>query len=238
MTSPSRTLFALFLCLAAALSAHAENEIKIQSLELGQMLQGENRHIVMKAENVSQKTVQLDFAISQNIGSENFKYPSTVKPGQKFDIEFDFTSAYLQGKFQHTIVIATPDRVNYIGTFSGEVQVPIRFSDPIQNLGFYKNGKDTTLTLYAWDDLNKKDFELKPKSEEENRFEIKTSQVKLDLSNPEDIKEGGNVPGFKIEIKAKNLSKKSRSIRELISFQSKTHPSTTPEIQVIGYWDE
>ena len=56
-----------------------------------------------------------------------------------------------------------------------------------------------------------------------------------------DFKEGGKVPGLKVTLTTKGLTRegwelKQKSIRKIVSFKSKKYPKATPDVLIVGYW--
>jgi len=203
--------------------------------KLGTMMQGETRTVVLQGKNVSDKTVKIEIGMSQNIGSENFEFPKSIKPGEEFKVKFDFSSAFLVGSFMHNIILSTPEGTNYLAHLSGSVTTPVSFSTPLLDLGYYTAGQSAELKTYAWSPLGKA-FKLTLNPERAKEWKVSFKEVKLDTKDPQNVKPGGSTPGWEITLVPQNLSKKSQSIRELIDFQTDTWPGATPEVRVIGYW--
>jgi hypothetical protein len=65
--------------------------------------------------------------------------------------------------------------------------------------------------------------------------------VMLNVDKFDQIKEGGKVPGLKITLSTKGLSRegwelKQQSIRKIVSFKSKKYPKATPDVLIVGFW--
>lgn len=203
--------------------------------KLGSLMQGETRKVVLTGKNVSDKTVQIEIGMSQNIGSANFEFPKSIKPGEEFKVKFDFSSAFLAGAFMHNIILSTPEGTNYLAHISGSVTTPVSFSTPLLDLGYYTAGQAAELKTYAWSPLSKP-FTLKLNPELSGKWKASFKEVKLDTKDPQNVKPGGSTPGWEITLVPQKLSTNSKSIRELIDFQTDTWPGATPEVRVIGYW--
>jgi len=81
-------------------------------------------------------------------------------------------------------------------------------------------------------------FKLAPSSQKE--FKAEFSNVKLDVKNFENIKEGGTTPGVKISLSVIDLEAPKnghKSIRKIVSFICENFPNATPELMVTGYWE-
>lgn len=230
-------LLALFATLVCAQKAAPspfvfENEVK----PLGKLVQGEKIKIRLHGKNASAKAVVLENVISQNSGPEDFRFPKQIAAGHGFDIDYTLNTAYMEGPFTHTIVLIDTAGKPYTTYVEGEVAAPIFFSEKLLDLGYYKTGQNTEWTVYAWNPGKKPiDLELTPESAKE--FSAEIVSVSLHTDQLDSIREGGTVPGVKILLKAKNLGTPTgKSIRKLVSFRSKTYPTATPELLVVGYW--
>ena len=204
---------------------------------VGNLEQGQKTHVVLHAKNTSPGPVALENVISQNSGPENFRFPKSIKPGQDFTVEYDLNTAYMEGPFTHSIVLIDTDGHTYVTYAEGSVKAPVLFSEKMLDLGYYAGGA-TEWTFYAWNpDSKALDLALSPESSKE--FSASISPVRLDTRQFDAIKEGGQVPGLKITLKVKQLEKTgTKSIRKLVSFQSKAFPSATPEVLAVGYWKQ
>jgi hypothetical protein len=172
-------------------------------------------------------------------GGENFVYPKTIKPKQEFKIKFTLNTSYIEGDFMHNIVLVDTSGKPYLTVVKGSVENPIVFSERILDLGFYKKGKQMKWVFYAWNEDNKVlKFKLKPESMKEFRAEF--ADVKLDVRDFENIKEGGSTPGVKISLYVGELEypkNTQKSIRKIVSFICENFPNATPELLVTGYWE-
>ena len=117
------------------------------------------------------------------------------------------------------------------------------FGEKLFDAGFYKAGEKREWTFYVWetDKKSRPDLELSPESAKQ--FAIKTKNVMLNVDKLDKIKEGGKVPGLKVTLSTKGLTRegwelKQKSIRKIVSFKSKKFPKATPEVLVVGYWNE
>jgi len=110
------------------------------------------------------------------------------------------------------------------------------FSERYLDIGFYKKGMQKKWTFYAWNPDNKP-LKLKLKSEQ---FKAEFKDVKLDVSDFDNLKEGGNTPAVKVTLSVVHLTppeSNTRSIRRIVSFTSENFPNATPELMVTGYWE-
>jgi hypothetical protein len=228
-------LIALFV-FSLSLYATEVLELSPKTANLGKMKQGDTKQLQIKIKNTSTATVVLDLVLSQNIGSSNFKYPESLAAGQSGVLNFDFSSAFLEGAFTHNIIVVA-NNVNHIAQINGAVENPIQFSNRVIDLGFVgADGKAESEAFYIWPEDQKKEFEIMPASTNNPALKFIVTKVKLDISNPTEIVEGGKTWGYKVLVKADGLKKKSKSIRELIGFVSPQYPKATPEAQLVGYW--
>ena len=207
-------------------------------LNIGSIMQGETKDITLKGQNISPKTIELEMVMSQNVGYENFKYPTKLKPGEKFEVKCQFNSQFLEGDIRHTIVLVEKGGKPWLTYIEGKIKNPIKFSNPVLDLGYYQANDTKTWTIYAWNPLDTQSIDLNLDSTLQKRYQVKITQVKLNVDKPENISEGGKTKGLKIEIKyvPRTKSNTQKSISEIVSFKSKNFPMATPEIQIIGYW--
>lgn len=230
----------LFVLLLVLVSATAQTPSVLQFSPpvtvLDTLQQGESKHVVLQGKNTSSSPITLETVLSQNSGPENFKFPQKIAPGQTFQVEYTLPTAYIEGDYTHTIVLIEPNGTPHLTYVTGHVKAPIWFSEKIHDLGYYTPGATVQWTFYAWNPQQKKlALTLSPESASE--FTAQITPVQLHTESLDNIREGGKVPGLKITLKPKSLQKNAgKSIRKLVSFQSKTFPQATPEVLVIGYW--
>ena len=91
--------FQLFLLSLFTLSAltFADDVIQFATdpYELGEIPQGESRHVKIGGANVSKEAVNIETVLCQGIGCSNFKFHKSVKPRDPVNIEFDYSTATL-----------------------------------------------------------------------------------------------------------------------------------------------
>lgn len=233
-----RKILALCVCLTVGLWAQETIKFNPQSIELGKLEQGETKKVSISVTNTSAKTIDVDMVLSQNSGSSNFKYPKSIAAGKSAKITFDFNSAYMANVIEHRIILVDKQGNNHIVMMNGSVNEPIMFSNPIQDIGFYTKGEKRELKLYAWS-KNLKALKLALSKKNAKGIKATFKAVKLDIKETKqgpEIKEGGATPAYEITLNIDSFEKKTKSIRELVAFTSKTYPKATPEIQIIGYW--
>lgn len=238
-TKPLALLLALagFALPAFAQKAQASPFVFDQEVTpLGTLQQGDKIHVALHGKNTSPAAIALENVISQNSGPADFKFPKSIGPGQKFTIEYNLNTAYLDGPFTHTIVLVGTDGTPYVTYTEGTVNAPVWFSEKIFDLGYHTPGAATEWTFYAWNP-GKKPLQLALAAESAQEFSATITPAQLNIEKFDDIREGGAVPGVKIVLKAKNLGKPTgKSIRKIVAFVSPTFPQATPEVLVIGYW--
>ena len=173
----------------------------------------------------------------------NFKFPTKIAPNATVTIEFDMDFSGMEGLVEPVVVLVAEGGKPYTAKLSGIVKAPVFFGEKLFDAGFYKAGEKREWTFYVWETDKKvrPDLELAPESTKQ--FSIKTKNVMLNVDKLAQIKEGGKVPGLKVALSTKGLSRegwelKQKSIRKIVSFKSKRHPKATPEVLVVGYWKE
>ena len=240
-----RTMFRLFFFLlpfAFAMPStmqKADSPFKFEAVDLGILQQGIKKNVEIKGKNVSSQTIQLESVFDQMTGGENFIYPQKITPGQDFKINFTLNTAYMEGDFLHNIILVDTSGTAWIALVQGSVENPIVFSERILDLGYYKNGVKKTWVFYVWSTENNP-LKLKLASESQKEFKAEFSNVKLDVRDFENIREGGTTPGVKISLSVKELEKPKngqKSIRKIVSFICENYPNATPELLVTGYWE-
>lgn len=231
------TLIGFFLCGMALATSF---EFTPTVADLGTLRQGQKVPVTLKGIYKGKQPLKLETVLSQNIGSDNFRYPTSLRPGQRFEISFDFSSAYLGGLIEHTIVMVEEGGKPHVTHFRAHIQVPIQFSQGILDLGYHQQGAQTEWNFYAWNRLDGKPFQLELSPEASKRYRATLSPVNLDVSDPETPVEGGKVAGFRIKLQVVDLGSgprgPQRSIRDLVTWKSSTWPEATPEQMTVGFW--
>ena len=210
------------------------------SYELGEIPQGESRHVKIGGANLSKNTVNIETVLCQGVGCSNFKFPKTVQPREPVNIEFDFSTATLEGPIANVIVIVETDGKTHPLAMQGVVKAPFIFSEKMFDAGYYKSGEKREWTFYVWGEDKKSRPDLELKKEFSDEFSVQVKNVSLNVENFDSIREGGKVPGQKITLRTKGLVKdpklKQKSLSKIVSFESKKYPKATPEVLIIGYW--
>ena len=238
-------LLIFFVCLTVNNSFAMQNAGRVPSpfefepVNLGVLQQGIKKNVEIKGKNISSQTIELESVFNQMTGGENFIYPKKIEPGQNFKINFTLNTAYMEGSFWHNIVLVDTSGTAWTTLVQGKVDNPIVFSERILDLGYYKNGMKKTWVFYIWSTENKAlKFKLDSKSQKE--FKAEFSDVKLDVRDFENIKEGGTTPAVKVALSVVNLESPKnaqKSIRRIVSFVCENFPNATPELLVTGYWE-
>ncbi|MDR1760063.1 MAG: DUF1573 domain-containing protein [Fibrobacter sp.] len=233
-----RTLFFL-ASLAAVLSAQSPLVFEPEVLSLGTLEQGEIKHVALHGKNTGKADMVLESVMSLNTGAENFKYPAILPAGKAFTVEFDLNTAEKEGVFSQMIVLIDSSGKPNTAQVDGVVKAPVLFSEKIFDLGYYSASEFREWTFYVWNpDRQKFDFNLARESSE--YFTLKAEPAMLDIREPDNIKAGGNTPGFKITLRLKkSLTRENQemhSIRHIVKFQSKKYPKANPEALIVGYW--
>ncbi len=238
-------LLIFFVCLtvnnsfAMQNAAQGANPFVFEPVNLGVLQQGVKKDVEIKGKNISLQAIELESVFNQMTGGENFIYPKKIEPGQNFKINFTLNTAYMEGSFWHNIVLVDTAGTAWVALVQGAVENPIVFSDRILDLGYYKNGVKKTWVFYAWNAENKP-LKLNLASSSQKEFKAEFSDVKLNIKNFENIKEGGTTPGVKIALSVANLESPKntqKSIRKIVSFICENFPNATPELLVTGYWE-
>lgn len=209
-------------------------------LTLGTMEQGSSKHIVLKGRNSGKATIAVESAMSQNVGSSNFKFPINIAPSSAFQIEFDLNTANMEGPFTHRIIIVEKGGKPHVTTIEGNVEAPILFSQQILDAGYMEPGKKPSWVLYAYNAKGTK-FPLVLDPESAKNFQLEVSEVMLNTEKFDEIKEGGKTPGLKLKLTYNNpgngpVNPKIRSIRQIVNMKSTSWPNATPSLFVVGYW--
>ena len=237
-----------YLCVAAvtcAAVAFADESIRFvpEPYPIGYADQGEVKHVVLKGANVSGKEISLESVMGQGVGMSNFKFPKKIAAGSAVTIEFDMDFAGMDGQINPVVVMVGTDGKPYTATLDGFVKAPIFFGEKLFDTGFYAKGEKREWTFYVWETDKKARPELSLDKASAKEFSIKTKPVMLDVEKLDQIKEGGKVPGLKVTLSTKGLKRegwelKQKSIRKVVSFKSKKYPKATPEVLVVGYWND
>lgn len=209
--------------------------------QLGEMQQGEVRHVVLRGANVTNKDIPLETVMSQGTGVENLKFPMTIGANKTITIELDLNSAYKEGPFTQTIVLIGKNGTNYTTSLEGVVNAPVFFSEKMFDAGYYSKGETREWTFYAWNTDKITSLELSLDSAGSPDFSASFKAVQLNIDKLDQIKEGGKIPGLKITLKTKGLDRSKtpatqKSLNRIVGFKSKNHPKATPEVLIVGYW--
>lgn len=241
-------LIIFFICLTAnnvfAVPNVNQNNIKtgeifkFDTVNLGMLQQGVKKNVEIKGKNISKDNIELENVFNQMVGGENFVYPKEIKAGQDFKISFTLNTAYMEGDFLHNIILVNKGGKAFSVPVSGKVENPIVLSERYLDLGYYKNGNRKNWIFYVWDTKGSL-LNLKLKADSNKEFKAEFSNVKLDINNFDNIKEGGNTPAIKVNLSVLNLEKPNnaqKSIRKMVSFICENYPDATPELMITGYW--
>ena len=86
---------------------------------IGEVNQGDVKHISLKGANVSQKEITLENVMGQGVGMSNFKYPSKIVPGGAINIEFDMDFSGMEGPINAMVVMVGTDGKPYTASLEG-----------------------------------------------------------------------------------------------------------------------
>ncbi|GHV13269.1 hypothetical protein AGMMS49938_07590 [Fibrobacterales bacterium] len=233
-------------------------DISFAPVNLGLLQQGIKKEVSISGQNTFNQAIEVETVIDQMTGGDNFQFPKKISPNEKFTIKFTLSTAYMEGDFTHNIILIATDGKPFVAQVSGSVENPIIFSERILDLGFYKQGNKKNWVLYAWN-AQGKPINLKLASNSSQEFTAEFTEVKIDTSDFENIKEISTAtkpsvavpatknipdtkttPATKINLSVKKLQlpkNNQKSIRQIVSFESKTFPNSTPEILITGYWE-
>jgi len=208
---------------------------------IGQVNQGDVKHIVLKGANVSGKEIKLENAMCQGNGCSNFKYPATIAKNGVVNVEFDMDFSEMEGPVSPTVVLVGTDGKPYVAALEGEVKAPFFFGEKMFDAGYYTAGESREWSLYVWETDKKDRPDLTLSDESAKDFSIKTKNVKVKVDENGKVTEGGKIPALKITLSTKGLTRegwelKQQSIRKFVSFKSKKYPKATPEVLVVGFW--
>ena len=208
---------------------------------IGYVNQGDVKHIVLKGANVTGKEIVLETVMGQGVGMSNFKYPTKIAPNGTISIEFDFDFSNMEGQINPVVVLVDTTGKPYTTTMDGIVKAPFFFGEKLFDAGYYGKGESREWTFYVWETDKKARPDLTLDPEAAKQFSFKTKPVMLNIDKLDQIKEGGKVPGLKVTLSTKGLTRegwelKQKSIRKIVSFKSKKYPKATPEVLIVGYW--
>ena len=234
-----------FLVASLATSALADDVIRFvpDPYPIGIADQGDVKHIVIKGANVTNKEIVLENVIGQGVGMSNFKYPQKIAPNALVTIEFDMDFAGMDGQINPVVVIIDNQGTPYPAQLDGYVKNPIFFGEKMFDAGFYAPNEKREWTFYVWGTDKKERPDLTLDENAQKEFSIKTKNVMLNVDKVDQIKEGGKVPGLKVTLSTKGLSRtgwelKQKSLRKIVAFKSKKFPKATPEVLIVGYWKD
>ena len=249
----SRAPFCIFPCMqmklaisliafgAVALFADGSLQFANDPYKLGTIPQGEVRHVTLKGANVTSKTIELESAMCQGTGCSNFKFTQSVAARAPITVDFDFSTASMDGPVSNLVVLVGKDGKPYTASFEGTVEAPVFFNEKMFDAGYYSAGESREWTFYAWSADKKKQIALALDSSAGKEFSAAFKPVKLTVGKDGSVKEGGKVPGLKVTLRTAGIDrsktpKNQKSISRVVPFRSSTYPNATPEALVIGYW--
>ena len=228
---------------ALSTTAFADEAIRFvpENYPIGVLNQGDTKHIVLQGANLTDKEIVLENVFGQGNGMSNFKYPNKIPAKGTVKIEFDFNSAEMEGQIKPVVVLVDTTGKPYLANMDGIVKVPFFFGEKLFDAGYYAKGEKREWTFYVWgtDKKERPDLTLAPESAKQ--FAMSAKPVMLNVDKLEQIKEGGKVPGLKITLSTKGLTRegwelKQQSIRKIVSFKSKKYPKATPDVLIVGFW--
>ena len=228
---------------ALSTTAFADEAIRFvpENYPIGVLNQGDTKHIVLQGANLTDKEIVLENVFGQGNGMSNFKFPNKIPAKGTVKIEFDFNSAEMEGQIKPVVVLVDTTGKPYLANMDGIVKVPFFFGEKLFDAGYYAKGEKREWTFYVWgtDKKERPDLTLAPESAKQ--FAMSAKPVMLNVDKLEQIKEGGKVPGLKITLSTKGLTRegwelKQQSIRKIVSFKSKKYPKATPDVLIVGFW--
>ena len=229
--------------LALTVTSFADEAIRFvpENYPIGVLNQGDTKHIVLQGANITDKEIVLENVFGQGNGMSNFKYPNKIPAKGTVKIEFDFNSAEMEGQIKPVVVLVDTTGKPYLANMDGIVKVPFIFGEKLFDTGYYAKGEKREWTFYVWgtDKKERPDLTLAPESAKQ--FSMSAKPVMLNVDKFDQIKEGGKVPGLKITLSTKGLSRegwelKQQSIRKIVSFKIKKYPKATPDVLIVGFW--
>jgi hypothetical protein len=182
-------LIAASIAFAAGVPASSSAVFEFEPVDLGLLQQGIKKPVEIKGKNVSSRAIEVESVFNQMVGGENFVYPKRIASKAEFKINFTLNTEYMEGDFSHNIILVDTSGTPYIAIVKGKVENPIVFSERILDLGFYKNGTQKTWVFYVWN-AESKAMKLKLKPESQKEFKAEFKDVKLDVRDFENLKEG------------------------------------------------
>lgn len=234
--------FIVFI-LYVAVAIFAGDVIKFvpETFPIGYVNQGDIKHYTLQGANVTNNDIVLENVFGQGIGMSNFKFPKKIPANGTVTIDFDFDFSGIEGSIAPVIVLVDTTGKPYTATMSGIVKAPFFFSEKMFDAGFYSKGEIREWTFYVWETDKKLRPDIVLDSIAKTQFSLTSKPVMLNVDKLDKIKEGGKVPGLKLTLKAKNLTRegfelKQQSIRKIVAFKSSRYPKATPEILIIGFW--
>ena len=234
---------ALVAFLAGTSVSIADESIRFvpENYPIGVLNQGDTKHIVLQGANLTDKEIVLENVFGQGNGMSNFKYPNKIPAKGTVKIEFDFNSAEMEGQIKPVVVLVDTTGKPYLANMDGIVKVPFFFGEKLFDAGYYAKGEKREWTFYVWDTDKKERPDLTLAPESAKQFAMSAKPVMLNVDKLDQIKEGGKVPGLKITLSTKGLTRegwelKQQSIRKIVSFKSKKYPKATPDVLIVGFW--
>ncbi len=227
-------------CVSIGMATAAGNIQFAESVfSLGELSQGELRHIILKGKNTGDSPIITETAMSQGIGGENFKYPKEIAAGKDFQIEFDLNTEFLEGPITHTVMLIEKNGKAWPAYLEGYVKPSLMVSEKLLDAGFYKKNEKRSWIFYVWDIDGKKRPQIKL-SKEDDDFKIKLTPVSLHTEKLDNIREGGKTPGLKVELSTSGIKQTAvfgsqKSLRRIIQIENKENPKAKTEILIIGY---
>lgn len=235
------TVLAAAFALSTATFADEAIRFVPENYPIGVLNQGDTKHIVLQGANLTDKEIVLENVFGQGNGMSNFKYPNKIPAKGTVKIEFDFNSAEMEGQIKPVVVLVDTTGKPYLANMDGIVKVPFFFGEKLFDAGYYAKGEKREWTFYVWgtDKKERPDLTLAPESAKQ--FAMSAKPVMLNVDKLDQIKEGGKVPGLKITLSTKGLTRegwelKQQSIRKIVSFKSKKYPKATPDVLIVGFW--
>ena len=229
--------------LALTVTSFADEAIRFvpENYPIGVLNQGDTKHIVLQGANITDKEIVLENVFGQGNGMSNFKYPNKIPAKGTVKIEFDFNSAEMEGQIKPVVVLVDTTGKPYLANMDGIVKVPFFFGEKLFDAGYYAKGEKREWTFYVWDTDKKERPDLTLAPESAKQFAMSAKPVMLNVDKLDQIKEGGKVPGLKITLSTKGLTRegwelKQQSIRKIVSFKSKKYPKATPDVLIVGFW--
>ena len=228
---------------AFSTAAFADEAIRFvpENYPIGVLNQGDIKHIVLQGANLTDKEIVLENVFGQGNGMSNFKFPQKIPAKGAVTIEFDLNTAEMEGQIKPVVVLVDTTGKPYTANMDGIVKVPFFFSEKLFDAGFYAKGEMREWTFYVWETDKKNRPDLALDAESAKQFSMSAKPVMLNVDKLDKIKEGGKVPGLKITLSTKGLTRegwelKQQSIRKIVSFKSKKYPNATPDVLIVGYW--